>query len=109
MAIVTIKANDTKLNKEASINFDMPASLKEMSDKWGESATYDLAKRQATIQIQAQMRTAMKTNNDVNVAAAYKPGVTNARMVDPLAAAKAALSAMSAEERTKWLREIGIK
>ena len=106
MAILPIKA--TKGDKEATINFEFPENLDEMKEKWGEGATYDLAKRQAVVQIQARMRAAMDANTDPEVALEWRPGAAQARLVDPLAAAKAALSSMSPEDRQKWLDELGI-
>lgn len=108
MAIINIKANDTKTNKEGSINFDMPATLKEASDKWGEGSVYELFKRQAIVQIQSRMRSLLKTNNDVKMAEEWRPDQGAARLVDPLAAAKAALAGMSKEERAAWLKSLGV-
>ena len=114
MAAEKIAAKSVKTDRTAEIEKDLGDTLAEATALYGEKAVYDLYHSQATIRIQAVMRSILdNADNGIDVAVAegtnWMPGVKRAGgpRVDPMDALAAAIAAgtISMDDVRKQLRE----
>lgn len=104
-----IKDKEGKVVKSVNgaVSYDFGDNLAEAVKKFGEPIVFSKFVAQAVIDLQANMRRTLVAGGDLKaMAAAWKPGVTVQRTVDPIAAAKNKYAQMSPEERAKFLAEL---
>ncbi len=107
MATINAKKKDSE--KVVSVEYDMPESLQGLVEKFGEDAVASAATDSFTINIQALIRRNFeKSQEEIQAAvSSWVPGVRGpAVKKSPLEKAKAALTAMSAEDRAALLAQL---
>lgn len=107
--MATINAKKKDSDKVVSIEYDLPSDLAGLSERFGEEAVASAAVDSFTISLQSVMRRNFdKTQEEIEAAvAAWAPGVRQVGVKKtPLEKAKAALSAMSAEDRANLLASL---
>ena len=114
MAAEKIAAKSIKTDRTAEIEKDLGADLNEAVALFGEKAVYDLYHSQATIRVQAVMRSVLdNADNGIDVAVAegtnWAPGVKRAGgpRIDPMDALvqKIARGELTVDDVRKQLRE----
>lgn len=107
--MATINAKKKDSDKVVSIEYDMPENLAGLTEKFGEEAVASAAVDSFTISLQSLMRRHFdKPQEEIEAAVnGWTPGVrTPGVKKTPLEKAKAALSAMSADERAELLASL---
>jgi len=94
-----IETKAPKVGKEATVEYEVGASLAESAQIFGEQIVNDVFNQQLVVKIQAGVRTCLEQGKDpVAWAAVYKPGVRGPAIAkDPKLAARAAIGQMSVE------------
>lgn len=103
-----ISVTAPKVGKEAAVIYPLGDTLEEACELFGEDVVYNMYKGQATVRIQAGLRSCLEKGIDpVAWAASYKLGVKAPSIIaDPKAAADAAISRMTDEERLALLEKM---
>lgn len=107
--MATINAKKKDSDKVVSVEYDMPENLAGLTEKFGEEAVASAAVDSFTISIQSVIRRNFeKSQEEIEAAVAnWQPGVRQVGVKKtPLEKAKAALSAMSAEDRAALLAQL---
>lgn len=104
-----IKAKKKDNEKVVVVNFDLPETLAELTEKFGEAAVASAAVDAITIGVQALVRRHFEKSQEEiqNIVNAHKPGVrTSPIKQTALEKATSALGAMSAEDRAELLNKL---
>lgn len=115
MAMTEIKASKEieGVLKESSILFDYGESLAEAQARFGDEVVFSNFKRSANITAQAAMRRLMEAGKSqeeiVTAMAAWKPGVSLDRQVDPVKALMGKFATLTPEEQTKIIEDLMAK
>jgi hypothetical protein len=98
------------IDKEATILYDFGGSLEAAKEKFGEEVVYSGFVRSAVITAQAAMRRFLEDGLDAaqieEKMAAWKPGVSIERVVDPVAATVAKFGKMTKEEQDALIAKL---
>ena len=100
-----IEVTATQGENKATVNYDFGDNLAGATKLFGEQVVYSGFVAHAKVQLQAVMRSVLKTGKDVAAeCAAWKPGVTRQRAaVDPMTAALNAYKGMDDKQRKELL------
>lgn len=107
MTDITAKKKDS--DKAVTVAYDLPETLAGLVEKYGEEAVAGAAADSFVISIQSVIRRNFeKSQEEIEAAVnSWQPGVRQAGVKKtPAEKAKAAFSAMSAEERAAFLAEL---
>jgi hypothetical protein len=113
MAIQQVSAKTTSGDRGGdvyTVNKDLPESLKEAVEMYGEEIVFSNVMSSITIALQGYMRTQIKKDNatpeSIQLAIdGWKPGI-KVRGRTPLEKAQAILSSLSAEDRAELLADL---
>jgi hypothetical protein len=101
------------IDKEATILYDFGGSLAAATEKFGEAVVYSGFVRSAVITAQAAMRRFLEDGLDgaaiEEKMAAWKPGVSIERVIDPVAATVAKFGKMTKEEQDALIETLMAK
>lgn len=103
-----ISASAPKVGKKAAVDYPLGESLEEACELFGEDVVFGLYKGQATVRIQAGLRTCMEKGVDpVAWAANYKIGLKAPSIAaDPNVAADIAISQMDEDAKRELLERM---
>lgn len=112
MMEITAKKQVNGEDRAATIAADLGENLNDAVAKFGEEVVFSNFKQSAKITAQAAMRRMLEAGSDqdavANKMAAWKPGVTLDRSIDPVAALKAKMATMSKADKAELLKELGL-
>jgi len=103
-----IKTRAPKVGKEATVNYNVGKSLVENVDLFGEDKVNKIFTEQLVVKVQGGVRKCLENGQDPQAwADKFVPGEKAPSIAkDPKAAARAAISKMSEEERLTLIAEI---
>ena len=103
-----LPAKDNRQEMEATVQYDFGDNADEALELFGTDAVYSGFVANAKVTLQSGIRRCLENGRDPQAFAdAWKPGVkTPSIAADPVAAAKAAFSKMSDEERMAFLEQL---
>ena len=98
---------------ECSVDYDFGADLNSAIEMAGAEAVFSNYVANAKVALQGIIRAKLKAGNTPEqiqaVAASWKPGmVAEKTVVDPVAAVKAAFATWTPEQKTAYLKELGV-
>lgn len=87
--------------------YDFGNDLKDAVSKFGDQIVFGYFRAHAVVQAQAGARRCLESKSDLKAwAAGWKPGVSTPRIVDPIAAAKAAYAKMDPAAKAAFLAQL---
>lgn len=103
--------NEASEALEATVTYDLPETLQEAVEKFGETAIFDLVTQQLSTNVGNIARAALRDGDDPQEAASgYVPGQKRPRgPVDPMQQAMSAFSKMTNEQKMSYLADLKAK